>query len=130
LTIFAATVRTVSGAFVEVVGWRRGSSPIFSDEQMERLRWYPDIGREELIWFFTLARKDLGFIDNLGRGGGRGPAARMGLAVFPGVLAQYGHRAQTRSDHLKLVPEYLEWQPVPTGRGGRNTPERNHAPDA
>jgi hypothetical protein len=100
-----------------------------------------------LARFFTLTRKDLGFIDNLGRGGGRGPAARLGLAVqlctvpwlgfvpddlwsvpqaavlrlanqlavFPGVLEQYGLRAQTRSDHLKLVLKYLDWKPVPTG---------------
>jgi hypothetical protein len=57
------------------------ATQFFSDEQMERLRSYPDIGREELIRFFTLTRKDLGFIDNLDRGGGRGPAARLGLAV-------------------------------------------------
>jgi Domain of unknown function (DUF4158) len=114
------------------------ATQFFSDEQMERLRSYPDIGREELIRFFTLARKDLGFVDNLGRGGGRGPAARLGLAVqlctlpwlgfvpddlwsvpqaavlrlanqlavFPGMLEQYGRRAQTRSDHLKLVLKY------------------------
>jgi hypothetical protein len=123
------------------------ATQFFSDEQMERLRSYPDIGREELARFFTLTRKDLGFIDNLGRGGGRGPAARLGLAVqlctvpwlgfvpddlwsvpqaavlrlanqlavFPGVLEQYGLRAQTRSDHLKLVLKYLDWKPVPTG---------------
>jgi hypothetical protein len=102
------------------------ATQFFSDEQMERLRSYPDIGREELIRFFTLTRKDLGFVDNLGHGGGRGPAARLGLAVqlctlpwlgfvpddlwsvpqaavlrlanqlavFPGVLEQYGRRAQ------------------------------------
>ncbi len=123
------------------------ATQFFSDEQMERLRSYPDIGREELARFFTLTRKDLGFIDNLGRGGGRGPAARLGLAVqlctvpwlgfvpddlwsvpqaavlrlanqlavFPGVLEQYGLRAQTHSDHLKLVLKYLDWKPVPTG---------------
>ncbi|WP_250904995.1 Tn3 family transposase [Nonomuraea sp. NEAU-A123] len=113
---------------------------------MERLRSYPDIGREELIRFFTLTRKDLGFVDNLSRGGGRGSAARLGLAVqlctlpwlgfvpddirsvpqaavqrlanqlavFRGALEQYGRRAQTRSDHLKLVLKYLGWKPVPT----------------
>ena len=123
------------------------ATQFFSDEQMERLRSYPDIGREELIRFFTLTRKDLGFVDNLGHGGGRGPAARLGLAVqlctlpwlgfvpddiwsvpqaavlrlanqlevFPGVLQQYGRRAQTISDHLKLVLRYLDWKPVPTG---------------
>jgi len=57
------------------------ATQFFSDEQMERLRSYPDIGREELIRFFTLTRKDLGFVDNLERGGGRGSAARLGLAV-------------------------------------------------
>ena len=123
------------------------ATQFFSDEQMERLRSYPDVGREELFRFFTLTRKDLGFVDNLGHGGGRGPAARLGLAVqlctlpwlgfapddlwsvpqaavlrlanqlavFPGVLEQYGRRAQTRSDHLKLVLKYLDWNPVPTG---------------
>src|SRR6266581_6446232 len=96
-------------------GWCGLATQFFSDEQMERLRSYPDIGREELARFFTLTRKDLGFIDNLGRGGGRGPAARLELAVFPGVLEQYGLRAQTRSDHLKLVLKYLDWKPVPTG---------------
>lgn len=122
------------------------ATQFFSDEQMERLRSYPDIGREKLIRFFTLTRKDLGFIDNLDRGGGRGPAARLGLAVqlctlpwlgfvpddiwavpqaavlrlanqlavYPGMLEQYGRRAQTRSDHLKLVLKYLDWKPVPT----------------
>ncbi|MGH7736235.1 MAG: DUF4158 domain-containing protein, partial [Gemmatimonadales bacterium] len=121
------------------------ATQFFSDEQMERLRSYPDIGREELIRFFTLTRKDLGFVDNLEHGGGRGPAARLGLAVqlctlpwlgfvpddiwsvpqaavlrlanqlevFPGALGQYGRRAQTLSDHLKLVLRYLDWKPVP-----------------
>lgn len=37
------------------------------------------------------------------------------LAVSPGVLGQYGRRAQTRSDHLKLVLKYLGWKPAPTG---------------
>jgi Domain of unknown function (DUF4158) len=113
----------------------------FSDEQVERLRSYPNIGREELIRFFTLKRKDLGFIDNLSRGGGRGSAARLGLAiqlctlpwlgfvpddiwsvpqaavqrlaVFPGALQQYGRRAQTRSDHLK--PSGIPEVPLVTG---------------
>jgi hypothetical protein len=50
------------------------ATQFFSDEQMGRLRSYPDIGRE-LIRFFTLTRKDLGFIDNLGHSGGRRPLA-------------------------------------------------------
>ena len=48
---------------------------------MERLRSYPDIGREELIRFFALTPKILGFVDNLERGGGHRQAARLGLAV-------------------------------------------------
>jgi hypothetical protein len=32
------------------------------------------------------------------------------LAVFPGALEQYGQRAQTRSDHLRLVQVYLRHQ--------------------
>ncbi|MFI6538022.1 DUF4158 domain-containing protein [Nonomuraea sp. NPDC050547] len=35
------------------------------------------------------------------------------LAVYAGMLEQYGRRAQTRSDHLKLVRKYLDWKPVP-----------------
>jgi hypothetical protein len=37
------------------------------------------------------------------------------LAVYPGTLAQYGRRAQTRSDHLGLVRRYLGWKAVPSG---------------
>ncbi|MFG2076460.1 DUF4158 domain-containing protein [Nonomuraea maritima] len=36
------------------------------------------------------------------------------LAVYPGMLEQYGRRARTRSDHLKLLLECLDWKPVPT----------------
>jgi hypothetical protein len=32
------------------------------------------------------------------------------------VLEQYGQRAQTRSDHLRLVLTYLDWKPAPSGR--------------
>jgi hypothetical protein len=35
------------------------------------------------------------------------------LAVFPRALEQYGQRAQTRSDHLRLVLRYLDWKPAP-----------------
>ena len=78
VVVWAATVRAVC-ATVGIVGWV--ASRLFSDDQLERLRSFPGIGREELIRFFTLTRKDLGFIDNLEHGGGRGPAARLGLAV-------------------------------------------------
>lgn len=67
--------------------WNRHLSALTSftawaNRNLERLRSYPDIGREELIRFFTLTSKDLVFVDNQGRGGGRGPAARLGLVIL------------------------------------------------
>jgi hypothetical protein len=40
-------------------------------------------------------------------------AARLGLD--PQVAARYGQRDQTRSDHLRLVAEYLGWKNAPAG---------------
>src|SRR5205809_955830 len=51
---------------------------VFSDEDLERLRSFPEINREELIRFFTLTPADVEFIDP---GRGRGPSDRLGLAV-------------------------------------------------
>ena len=51
---------------------------MFSEEQLEQLRSFPDIGRDDLIRYFTLTRADAGFVDP---GRGRGPADRLGLAV-------------------------------------------------
>jgi Domain of unknown function (DUF4158) len=53
-------------------------APVFTDEELESLRRFPEIGRDELARFFTLAPSDVAFI-NPGRG--RGPADRLGLAV-------------------------------------------------
>ncbi|MCO5972414.1 DUF4158 domain-containing protein [Actinoallomurus soli] len=35
--------------------------------------------------------------------------------MFPGSLEQYGRRAQTRSDHLRLVQASLDWSPASSG---------------
>ena len=51
---------------------------VFSDEDLERLRSFPEINWEELIRFFTLTPADVEFIDP---GRGRGPSDRLGLAV-------------------------------------------------
>jgi hypothetical protein len=51
---------------------------LFPDDQLERLRSFPDIGRDELIRFFTLTPVDVAFVDP---GRGRGPTDRLGLAV-------------------------------------------------
>jgi hypothetical protein len=42
---------------------------VFSDEDLERLRSFPEINREDLIRFFTLTPADVEFIDP-----GRGPS--------------------------------------------------------
>ncbi|WP_220447666.1 Tn3 family transposase [Nonomuraea diastatica] len=120
------------------------STRMFSEDQLERLRSYPDIGRDDLIRYFTLTPADVAFIDP---GRGRGPTDRLGLAVQlatlpwlgfvpdevgsapqvavarlaerlgvdPAVLAVYGQREQTRSDHLRLVAGYLGWKSAPAG---------------
>ena len=105
---------------------------MFSEDQLEQLRSFPDIGKDDLIRYFTLTPADIAFVDP---GHGRGPADRLGLAVQlatlpwlgfvpdevtaappvavarladrmgldPAVLEGYGQRAHTRSDHLRLV---------------------------
>ncbi|WP_433501788.1 Tn3 family transposase (plasmid) [Sphaerimonospora sp. CA-214678] len=120
------------------------STRMFSEDQLERLRSFPDIGRDDLIRYFTLTPADVAFIDP---GRGRGPSDRLGLAVQlstlpwlgfvpdevrsaprvavarlaerldvdPGVLEEYGQREQTRSDHLRLVAGYLGWKNAPAG---------------
>ena len=100
------------------------ATQVFADEELERLRGFPEIGREELFRFFTLAPADGALVDP---GRGRGPADRLGpavalctlpwlgfvpddvagappvavarladqLSVDPGVLRTYGRRAKT-----------------------------------
>ncbi|MGH3565747.1 MAG: Tn3 family transposase [Pseudonocardia sp.] len=112
---------------------------MFADEELERLRGFPDIGRDELFRFFTLMPADLAFVDP---GRGRGPADRLGLVVSlctlpwlgfvpdkvtaappmavvrladqlnvePGALRAYGRRVKTRQDHVRLVAQYLGWK--------------------
>jgi len=46
------------------------ATQVFSDEELERLRRFPEIGRDELFRFFTLTPADVAFVDP-GRGGGR-----------------------------------------------------------
>ncbi|NKY43222.1 DUF4158 domain-containing protein [Nocardia cerradoensis] len=51
---------------------------VFADEELERLRGFPEISREELFRYFTLTPADLAFVDP---GRGRGPADRLGLSI-------------------------------------------------
>src|SRR5712692_174671 len=100
---------------------------LFSDDQLDHLRSFPDIGKDDLIRYFTLTGSDVAFVDP---GRGRGPGDRLGLAVQlstlpwlgfvpddvsvappvavarlaerlgvdPAELAGYGGRDQTRTD--------------------------------
>jgi Domain of unknown function (DUF4158)/Tn3 transposase DDE domain len=120
------------------------SEKMFSREQYEQLRSFPEISRDELFRYFTLTPAEVAFVDP---GAGRGSADRLGMAVQlttlpwlgfvpgdvasappaavarlagqlgldPGALRGYGKRTQTRSDHLKLVIKYLRWKTVPDG---------------
>ncbi len=113
-------------------------------EQLEQLRSFPGIGKDDLIRYFTLTPADIAFVDP---GRGRGPVDRLGLAVQlstlpwlgfvpdevtaaplvavarlaerlgldPAVLEGYGQRAHTRSDHLRLAADYLGWKSAPAG---------------
>src|SRR6266568_2635048 len=110
-----------------------------SEEQLDQLRSFPDIGRDDLIRYFTLTQADAAFVDP---GRGRGPADRLGLAVqlctlpwlgfvpdavtlAPALavarlserlqvpvseLRAYGERDQTRTDHLRSAARYLGWR--------------------
>lgn len=60
---------------------------MFSEEQLEQLRSFPDIGKDDLIRYFTLAPADVAFVDP---GRGRGPVDRLGLAVQLSTLPWLG----------------------------------------
>jgi hypothetical protein len=44
-----------------VWGWSV-STRMFSEEQLEQLRSFPDIGKDDLIRYFTLAPADVAFV--------------------------------------------------------------------
>jgi hypothetical protein len=85
---------------------------VFADDELARLRGFPEINKEELIRFFTLAPADVGFIDP---GRGRSPKDRLGLAVqlctlpwlgfVPDDVASAPPAAVARlSEHLQIRP--------------------------
>jgi len=120
------------------------ATQVFADEELERLREFPEIDRDELARFFTLTLADVAFVDP---GRGRGAPDRLGLAVAlctlpwlgfvpdkikaapavavarlaeqlgieAGALRFYGKRGKTRTDHLRLVTQYLgRWPATPS----------------
>jgi len=112
---------------------------VFSEEELVQLRGFPEITRDELIRFFTLTAADRAFVDP-GRGRSprerlglavqlctlawlgfvpddvtAAPPAAVGrladqLHLGAGVVAGYGEREQTRTDHLRLVLQYSGWR--------------------
>jgi TnpA family transposase len=126
-------------AISSVLGWSIVATRVFSDEELARLRGFPEITGDDLIRFFTLSQADLAFVDP---GRGRSARDRAGLSVqlctlpwlgfvpdavttaplvavsrlaeqlrvSPKELTGYGEREQTRTDHLRLVLRYLGWR--------------------
>ncbi|MFD5192601.1 DUF4158 domain-containing protein [Streptomyces sp. NPDC058357] len=112
---------------------------VFSDEELEGLRSFPAIGKDELIRYFTLTPADEAFLRKFRRAqnvlgaavqlstlpwlgfvpddvpaaplAAVGRLARqLGLAVAD--VAGYGEREQTRTDHLREIADYLGWKPA------------------
>jgi Domain of unknown function (DUF4158) len=46
-----------------VVGVVAVAARMFSEEQLEQLRSFPDIGRDDLIRYFTLTQADVALVD-------------------------------------------------------------------
>jgi hypothetical protein len=110
---------------------------VFTDEELDQLRRFPDISREELIRYFTLTAADeafvvarhsaanrlgaavqlcslpwLGFVPDDVASAPPVAVARLSerLRIPVGDLAGYGDREQTRTDHLREVARYLGWR--------------------
>jgi hypothetical protein len=63
------------------------SEKMFSQEQYEQLRSFPEVTGDELIRYFTLAPADVALV---APGKGRGPGDRLGLAVQLATLPWLG----------------------------------------
>ncbi|MFE4799822.1 DUF4158 domain-containing protein [Streptomyces sp. NPDC056708] len=112
---------------------------VFSDEELEGLRSFPAIGKDELIRYFTLTSADQAFLSKFRRAQNvlgaavqlstlpwlgfvpddvpSAPPAAVGrlarqLGVSVAGLAGYGERGQTRTDHLREIAEYLSRKPA------------------
>src|SRR2546423_644449 len=102
---------------------------LFSDDQLDQLRSFPDIGTDDLIRYFTLTGADVAFVDP---GHGRGPGDRLGLPArlrtLPGLgfvpdggSAEAARRTGTRDRHTEARTSGLrEWE---------TSPPRQPAPD-
>jgi hypothetical protein len=81
---------------------------MFAEDQLERLRTFPDIGQDDLIRYFTLTPADVAFLDP---GRGRGPADRLGLAVALATLPWPGTPIATAKGKVRGRREPVELSP-------------------
>ncbi|MGH3684117.1 MAG: DUF4158 domain-containing protein [Pseudonocardiaceae bacterium] len=116
-----------------------GTRDVFSEQELVRLRGFPEITRAELIRYFTLTSAEdgflrkfagqrnvlgvsvqlcvlpwLGFVPDEVGSAPEAAVARLaaGLGIPTGELCGYGERAQTRTDHLREIVRYLGWRPA------------------
>ncbi|MFI2577420.1 Tn3 family transposase [Streptomyces rochei] len=114
-----------------------GTRDVFSEEELAQLRAFPEIGRVDLIRYFTLTDADEAFVRKFRTGRNvlgaavqlcalpwlgyvpddvtAAPVAAVGrlsqrLGVPMGELRGYGEREQTRTDHLRQVAAYAGWR--------------------
>jgi len=115
------------------------ATQVFSEAELERLRGFPEIDREQLVQFFTLTPSDDAFVRSH-----RGAINRLGvsiqlctlpwlgfvpddvasapvhavqrlrehLGIPAATLSSYGARDQTRTGHLVEVAKLLGWRPA------------------
>lgn len=114
---------------------------MFSAEELEQLRRFPEVDRAELIRYFTLTPADEAFVRQF-RGQGNVLGAAVQLCTLPwlgfvpddvpeappaavarlsqrlgipvGELRSYGARGQTRTEHLRQVVAYAAWRSMDT----------------
>jgi Domain of unknown function (DUF4158) len=94
---------------------------LFSDDQLDQLRSFPDIGKDDLIRYFTLTGADVAFVDP---GRGRGPGDRLGFAVQLCTLPWLGF---VPDEVTAAPPVAVTWRLILAscrGTGGENKPVR------
>ena len=110
---------------------------VFSEQELAQLRGFPEIGRGDLIRYFTLAPADEAFVGKFrGRSNVLGAAVQLCMLPWPGLVSDevaaapaaasarlserlaipdgelrgYGTREQTRTGHLREIARYLGWR--------------------